>query len=683
VIAARLVEHDHVERRGRGALFLVAADVKTRRVRACVEQLVHAAWIAVEREHDVRRFGEQLDERGVGHAVRMLARREQFHQIHDVDHADVQRRCIRAQPRRGCEHLECRHVAGGREHDIGLAVVVARPLPDRRAARAVLRRGREVEPLQLGLLVDDDEVDVVATAQAVVGDREQAVRIGRQVDARDAALLRRDRVHEARALMREAVVVVAPARRRQEIVERRHRRAPRQVLGHLEPLRVLRGHRRDDQRERLVRREQAVAAGQHVALEPALAVVLAQHLHHATLGRDVIVDVDRGLLETAVLDLEHRAEPVGVGLVGANQPERRRVGDVDVAQELAERARRLVDHDAGRRHRHRVVRERGDRERAMHAAAVRVRVRAHAARAGRRQRAQVRREAAAIVEQLLGTVAMQPRLERRELDGIRAHRGQRDLVRAERALDGQPVHDLRAGPALRRPHHDRGPARRAAHAGGPRRALDRGDAHERRIERRGERLVHAHRLVALDEQHLVAMALEEAADRRVGGAAEHGWTGDLVAVQVKDRQHRAIARGIEELDALPRALERAGLRLAIADDRHRDQRRIVEHRAERVGQDVAELAALVNRARRRRADVARHAARRRELAEQPVDAGGILADLRIDLGVRALEVHVRQDRRAAVARSREVDDVEVIAADQPVEVSVDEALARGCAPVAK
>ena len=39
------------------------------------------------------------------------------------------------------------------------------------------------------LLVGDDDVDVVGAAQAVVGDAEQAVGVGRQIDAHDAALL--------------------------------------------------------------------------------------------------------------------------------------------------------------------------------------------------------------------------------------------------------------------------------------------------------------------------------------------------------------------------------------------------------------------------------------------------------------------------------------------------------------
>ena len=70
-----------------------------------------------------------------------------------------------------------------------------------------------VEPLQLRLLVYDDQVDVVAAAQAMVGHREEAVGVGRQVDARDGASFREHDVDQARPLVREAVVVVTPGGR--------------------------------------------------------------------------------------------------------------------------------------------------------------------------------------------------------------------------------------------------------------------------------------------------------------------------------------------------------------------------------------------------------------------------------------------------------------------------------------
>ena len=57
----------------------------------------------------------------------------------------------------------------------------------------------------------------------------------------------------------------------------------------LQPLGMLVEHRVDDVDERLVAVEEAVAPGQEVALEPSLALVLGQHLHHPAVGGQVVV----------------------------------------------------------------------------------------------------------------------------------------------------------------------------------------------------------------------------------------------------------------------------------------------------------------------------------------------------------------------------------------------------------
>ena len=68
----------------------------------------------------------------------------------------------------------------------------------------------DVEPLPFRLFAGDDHVDVVAAAQTVVGDRQQAVCIGRQIDAHDIGFLVGDVIDEAGILVGEAVVVLAP-----------------------------------------------------------------------------------------------------------------------------------------------------------------------------------------------------------------------------------------------------------------------------------------------------------------------------------------------------------------------------------------------------------------------------------------------------------------------------------------
>ncbi len=101
------------------------------------------------------------------------------------------------------------------------AALVARPLPDADTGLAVLDRLIHRQPLRLRLLAGDDNVDAVAGLQAVVADPEQCVGIRRQVDADDIGLLVGDEIDEARILVGEAVVVLPPDMRGEQVVEAR------------------------------------------------------------------------------------------------------------------------------------------------------------------------------------------------------------------------------------------------------------------------------------------------------------------------------------------------------------------------------------------------------------------------------------------------------------------------------
>ena len=159
------------------------------------------------------------------------------------------------------------------------------PIPAVQCLTACVHR----QPLRRRVLAGDDDVDVVPAPQAVVHHREQGVGVGRQVDADDLGLLVDHVVDEAGVLVGEAVVVLPPDVRGQQDVQRGDRPPPGDVPRDLQPLGVLVEHRVDDVDERLVAVEEAVAAGQQVALEPALALVLAEHLHDAPVGGEVVV----------------------------------------------------------------------------------------------------------------------------------------------------------------------------------------------------------------------------------------------------------------------------------------------------------------------------------------------------------------------------------------------------------
>jgi len=61
-----------------------------------------------------------------------------------------------------------------------------------------------------GILRSHDQVDVVAAAQAMIGDGQQTVGVGRKIDPGHLALAGEQRVDEARTLMAVAVMILLP-----------------------------------------------------------------------------------------------------------------------------------------------------------------------------------------------------------------------------------------------------------------------------------------------------------------------------------------------------------------------------------------------------------------------------------------------------------------------------------------
>src|ERR1700722_10833484 len=96
-------------------------------------------------------------------------------------------------------------------------------------------------------------------------------------------------VDKAGILVGKAIVVLPPDVARQEIIERGDGPSPLNFIADLQPLRVLVEHGINDMDKRLVAGEEAVAASQQIAFEPSLALMLAQHLHHPSVGREMVV----------------------------------------------------------------------------------------------------------------------------------------------------------------------------------------------------------------------------------------------------------------------------------------------------------------------------------------------------------------------------------------------------------
>src|SRR5208337_842831 len=72
---------------------------------------------------------------------------------------------------------------------------------------------------------------------------------------------------------------------------------------------------------------------------------------------------------------------------------------------------------------------------------------------------------------------------------------------------------------------------------------------------------------------------------------------------------------------------------------------------------------------------------KRELREQLLEPGFVLADVWINLAPRAFEVNVGHNCRAPVTGTGDVEHIQVILLDDPVQVHVNEVLARRRAPV--
>ena len=312
-----------------------------------------------------------------------------------------------------------------------------------------------------------------------------------------------------------------------------------------------------------------------------------------------------------------------------------------------------------------------------------MRVGPHPPGAGRRQRHRLGKGPPVGVEELCGPVAAQPLLQGGEVGGVGAHLGQRHLVRAPGPLDGDAVDLGRARPPLRGAQHEHRPAGRPAGRRRRRLVLEGGDLVEHRVQRGRHDPVEDGRVVALDHVRGPAVALQQLVQLFGRDPGQHRRVGDLPPVEMQDRQDGAVVHRVEELVAVPRRRQRAGLRLAVADDAGHQQAGVVERRPEGVGQRVAQLAPLVDRARRLRRGVARDAAGEGELAEQPLHPVAVPGHRRIHLAVGPLQPRVGHHARPAVARPADEDGVEVAGRDHPVQMGVDEVEPRRRPPVAE
>ena len=143
----------------------------------------------------------------------------QLHEVDNVDHPYFQIRQMLVHNGNGGERLQRGHVAAaGHDHVGRNALVVAGPRPDTNAFGAVFDCGVHHQPLRGRVFARDYNIDVMPAAQAVIHHREQAICIRRKVNAHNLGFLVHDMVDETGILVREAVVILPPDMRGQQVV---------------------------------------------------------------------------------------------------------------------------------------------------------------------------------------------------------------------------------------------------------------------------------------------------------------------------------------------------------------------------------------------------------------------------------------------------------------------------------
>ena len=207
----------------------------------------------------------------------------------------------------------------------------------------------------------------------------------------------------------------------------------------------------------------------------------------------------------------------------------------------------------GRRHIDGIVAKVGHAQVAQQHAAVGVRIGAHPPVALRRQLGQLGDRAGRSRRTVLPACSFASSSRAAgDAPGYVAGYRKRHLVRRNVPSIGRPSTNFGPGPALGRLEDDHRPARprrycpacvrRAGSAGFPRSTVSSVVGHG---------LMHLCRLVAFDEVGRPAVAAQQLLQFLVRDARQDGRVGDLVAVEMQDRQHRAVGDRVEELVGMP------------------------------------------------------------------------------------------------------------------------------------
>src|SRR5215469_10591501 len=224
-------------------------------------------------------------------------------------------------------------------------------------------------------------------------------------------------------------------------------------------------------------------------------------------------------------------------------------------------------------------------------------------------------EHSAFIEEFFRPVAFHPSFENPDVLGL-VHIAHRHLMASPVVLTLFPIDLGRAGPTLGGAQNDHWPGRTALEALFARFAPDPLYVTCDRVERRRHRAVHLRRLVSFDEIWLIPVAFEQLPEFFFGDSREKAGVGNLVAIEVQNRQNATVALRIEKLVAVPSGCERACFCLAISDYASDYQIRIVKGGAVSMRERISKLTTFMNGAWCLGCDMAGNTAWKAELLEE-------------------------------------------------------------------
>src|SRR5713101_7027845 len=134
-------------------------------------------------------------------------------------------------------------------------------------------------------------------------------------------------------------------------------------------------------------------------------------------------------------------------------------------------------------------------------------------------------------------------------------------------------------------------------------------------ESSGHGLMHRFWLVSLHKVWFPAVAGEETSEFPIRHPGKHGWIRDLVAIEMKNGQHRTIAYRVQKFIAVPARSQWPRFGLAVSHHATCEQVWIVEHGAASVHDRIAQFSPFVDGARSFGRRMARNSSRKRELFE--------------------------------------------------------------------